>query len=228
MRDRFRFPYGWALAFTVALFASCSIAVSRAGGQTPDTTHTVRTPIRIAEVRDSLLKADSLRHATDSSRASVYAAADSALKAATVLRQRADSLLGMIHDTTVAVPVFPRLHSRYGQRRATAVYAAGILLGAGINYVGRIDVDTGGYRDSWKTPDKFYHADVAYFLTTGALNQSVPPAWAFALTCGVAGPAWEVSQRGFISGKDIVADCVGSALAIGMHHLARKAADALR
>jgi hypothetical protein len=170
---------------------------------------TTRDTARMRVLRDSLSAADSARHATS-------ARVDSLL-------HEVDSLLTASAPRTAPTIWQLRLHSVGARARATKVYAAGITAGLALNYFGRVDADPGGYRDSWTSPDKFAHFQVAYFLTDVAMGQSVSKRWAFALTCGLAGVGWEVSQRGFISGKDIAADCAGSALAVGLRALREKA-----
>jgi hypothetical protein len=206
-----------ARVFILAALLGLLIAAmsGRAGGQAPADTATTRE--RVIVVRDSLIRADSVRDATAAAtRAANMAKVDSLLAAA-------DSLLRASKPRTAPSIWQLRLHSVFARKRATQVYAAGLSTGLALNYTLRIDSDPGGYPDSWTSPDKLYHANVAYFMTDMAMGQSVRPRWAFALTCGLAGVGWEVSQRGFISGKDIAADCLGSGLAVGMRKFRERA-----
>lgn len=195
----FRIPWGWILALTLGLALSCSAEVAFAQEPTDQSVH-----------------ADSVRIAT------------------------LDSLFAKIDSVLASSKAAPTIYtaevyaSRVENRMATEGYAGGIAVALVANTVLHIDRDpcpTGkrvcfstDYRDRWLATDKFNHANVAYVLTSTAMKMGVPPAWAFALTCGVAGPGIELTQ-GYVSLKDIGADCLGSGLSLGLHYLGRKASD---
>jgi hypothetical protein len=93
----------------------------------------------------------------------------------------------------------------YGVLGAGAVTAAAL----------RVDPDTGGYRDGWRTetdfPDKAVHALAAWALTNVGVDLGVRPSYSAGAVCA-AGTAFEFAQ-GYVSIYDIAADCVGAATA---------------
>ena len=95
------------------------------------------------------------------------------------------------------------------QRRVIddGTYVALLFAGVWANGVFRIDADAGGYRDEWSL-DKYTHGLAAGLLTFGAMTAGVKPTPAAVGLCA-AGAAFEVTQ-GYISSRDIVADCTGA------------------
>jgi hypothetical protein len=95
------------------------------------------------------------------------------------------------------------------------------LLGAGLaaNAALPIDRDAGGYPVRWYWRKELAHAGAAAGLTLAGSAMSVRPWKAAALTC-LAGAAFEPTQR-HVHPPDIVADCLGAALAWGWVRLWR-------
>lgn len=188
--------FGAALTIGIAL----GFAVARANAQAPDST-ALSDSARLASLRtvDSLLA-------------------------------QVDSILAR----TKAVPTqwTMELHGDEGDRNAAA-YAGILSVALVANTVLHIDRDpcpTGkrvcfatDYRDRIFAQDKLNHLNAAYFLTTAAISQGVPPLWAAGLTCGVAGVGFEYTQGGYISLKDIAADCTGAGLALALRKLRHEA-----
>jgi uncharacterized protein YfiM (DUF2279 family) len=108
-------------------------------------------------------------------------------------------------------------------RKVGAVYGAGLLA----NAVLRLDRDPcasgarvcfrATYRDVWSTPDKRQHFAAGYYLANGALWVGTTRRQAFALACGT-GIGFEFTQ-GYVSGKDIAADCAGALASVTLSWL---------
>ena len=160
-------------------------------------------------------------------------AKSAALDSVHALMAKIDSILAR----TAPWPADPVLmEPRVEVNWRTRSYAGAILLGLAANTVLHIDRDpctngqricfsTSAYHDTFRTPDKREHFSAAYFLTNSASEFGVPKWAAFGLTCGLAGPGFELTQ-GYVSWKDITADCAGSATALGLQSLLRKMHDA--
>lgn len=104
-------------------------------------------------------------------------------------------------------------------------YSLALLAGsviAGYSW-GSVRRDPGGYADSWGTMDKYAHLGLASALTFAGDAAGMKTWQAGALVC-VAGVAFEYGQArggGFVSRKDIGANCIGAALAAGWSYLWR-------
>lgn len=157
------------------------------------------------------------------------ASAQSPTDSAAVLIAQADSLIARadsILDRTKPVPTIWTITVKPEHDHSAAAYAGMISAGLVLNEWLKIDQDlcpTGkrvcfstNYRDRWFAQDKANHFNAAYFLTTGAIKAGVAPWWAAGLTCGLAGVGFELTQGGYVSGKDIAADCIGSTAAVLM------------
>jgi hypothetical protein len=101
---------------------------------------------------------------------------------------------------------------RLGSGTFTGLLFTGVLA----NGVFGIDRDAGGYIDEW-TLDKYTHGLAAGVLTFGAMTAGVPSTYA-ALGICAAGAAFEVTQ-GYVSNRDIVADCGGALTAWVWHRV---------
>lgn len=90
-----------------------------------------------------------------------------------------------------------------------------MAVGTAATFAYRVDPDTGGYRDGWRTetffPDKGVHALAAWALTSAGIDLGARR-WIAAATVCAAGAAFEYSQ-GYVSRYDIGADCVGASFA---------------
>lgn len=90
----------------------------------------------------------------------------------------------------------------------TATYLALLSAGVAANAAFPISRDPGTLPDVWLGRDKAIHAVSAFALTESAIVAGVKPGVA-ALGACAAGAAIEVTQ-GYISGRDMVANCVGA------------------
>lgn len=95
----------------------------------------------------------------------------------------------------------------------------------------RLDVDAGGYDDTFRTRDKAEHAVIAFFLTAVAGVLTRQP-FATALATTALGFGWELMQcfpragftrdakgylpTGFFSWRDVVSDAAGALVAAGV------------
>lgn len=102
--------------------------------------------------------------------------------------------------------------------RPTLIYGTALAVAVEVNKQFHIDVDRGGYVDSWRTPDKQAHAAFGAVLSMTAMEMGVRPRNAVLLTCAGAS-AFEWSQ-GQVSGEDIVAGCGGALAGVGLMRVA--------
>ncbi|MDB4907321.1 MAG: hypothetical protein JWO05_2105 [Gemmatimonadetes bacterium] len=122
------------------------------------------------------------------------------------LAQNADSA-GVALD--IVVPPIPTLeHSRLPY-----VFVGVLATGLVVNRLAHVDADGGGYSDGWNTrarfSDKFVHALSGFALTSVGIDMRLAPWSSALLTCG-AGAGFEFTQ-GYVSVRDIAADCAGAA-----------------
>lgn len=96
-------------------------------------------------------------------------------------------------------------------KMSNQTFGALLVLGIWGNTVVPVTRDPNPTSDEWNTLDKPVHAFSAFALVETGLYAGVHPAFAVASVCA-GGAAFEVTQ-GYISRKDIVANCVGAASA---------------
>lgn len=102
------------------------------------------------------------------------------------------------------------------RRLGSAAFTGVLFASVWANGVFGIDRDAGGYTDEW-TLDKYTHGLAAGVLTFGAMTAGVPRDYAAVGICA-AGAAFEVSQ-GYVSTRDIIADCGGALTAWVWHRV---------
>jgi hypothetical protein len=96
-------------------------------------------------------------------------------------------------------------------RMSNQTFGALLVLGIWGNTVLPITRDPNPRSDEWHTLDKPVHAFSAFALAETGLYAGVHPAFAVVSVCA-GGAAFEVTQ-GYVSRKDIVANCAGAASA---------------
>ena len=149
--------------------------------------------------------------------------------------QRVDSLVQVIARLDSAAGTVVRFD--YGWSLDSAVfhpvrsYGTLIFVGLAANATLGLDRDPcatgarvcwrGTYPDRWGTSDKIDHASVAYVLTSMAIGLGIRPRLAALLTCA-AGAGYEFTQ-GYVSRKDMTADCASAILAAGIFHVLSRA-----
>lgn len=82
-----------------------------------------------------------------------------------------------------------------------------------------LDVDSGGYKDSWRTSDKLVHASIAFGLTSACTSAGGRP-WVCAPIVAAVGYGFELSQ-GTVSQRDAYADAAGAVLSAAVTTIAR-------
>lgn len=135
-------------------------------------------------------------------------------------RERRDSVRRAQVDSLEREAVRVRVYRAQIEGPAIKRYALTLAAGDLANALLHVDVDRGGYRDAWGTPDKWAHFSAGAFLVDHAARMRVPLRWAVPLTCAGAW-GWEVSQ-GWISWKDAGASCAGATVAGALRWLERR------
>jgi hypothetical protein len=99
--------------------------------------------------------------------------------------------------------------------RPTAWYAGALGAAVGVNARFGLNVDRGGYRDTYLSEDKITHFGAGNVLASTAIATGVRPRWAVALTCaGAAAFEWSQARHGgYFSNRDVVVGCAGATLA---------------